>query len=162
MTKSTSIKLDAHYVEPRLVALYDRDNPRGIDTDFFLTLASELNAQRIIDLGCGTGILTCELATENRELIGVDPSQAMLAEAQTKAGAARVEWICGVASDIGQREADLAVMTSNVAQVFLDDDEWALTLGNLYAALRPGGAFGFRKPQSRNPRLGTLGALRHV
>jgi hypothetical protein len=44
------MKLDAHYVDPRLVALYDRDNPRGVDTDFYLALASELNAQHIVDL----------------------------------------------------------------------------------------------------------------
>ena len=73
------MKLDTHYVDTRLVALYDRDNPRGVDTDFYLALASELNDQRIIDLGCGTGTLTCELAIEERQVIGIDPSAAMLA-----------------------------------------------------------------------------------
>ena len=38
-------KLDLHYTDPRLVALYDTDNPRGIDTDFFIQLANELQAQ---------------------------------------------------------------------------------------------------------------------
>jgi hypothetical protein len=33
----------------------------------------------------------------------------------------------------------MATMTANVAQVFLTDTEWALTLQAAYAALRPGG-----------------------
>lgn len=28
------MKLDLHYVDPRLVALYDIENPCGADTDF--------------------------------------------------------------------------------------------------------------------------------
>ena len=48
------MKLDQHYVDPRLVALYDRDNPRGADTDFYLALATELDARTILDLGSFT------------------------------------------------------------------------------------------------------------
>ncbi len=47
------MKLDRHYVDPRLVELYDHDNPRGADTDFYLRLAAVLDARRILDLGCG-------------------------------------------------------------------------------------------------------------
>ena len=39
-------------------------------------------------------------------------------------------------------------MTGNVAQVFLDDAEWAATLRAIGAALRPGGTLAF---ESRNP-----------
>jgi ubiquinone/menaquinone biosynthesis C-methylase UbiE len=142
------MNLDKHYTDPRLVALYDHDNPRGKDTDFYLTLASQLNARRIIDLGCGTGLLTCELVTSERQIIGVDPSPTMLAVAQAKPGAEQVEWLVGDASALGKREADLLTMTGNVAQVFLADDEWAATLHNIHQALRPGGYLAF---ESRNP-----------
>jgi len=144
------MKLDAHYVDPRLVELYDRDNPRGIDTDFYLALASELEAHRIIDLGCGTGTLTCELAVEGYQVIGVDPSAAMLAVARRKPGATQVRWIEGDSSTLQQYEADLVVMTGNVAQIFLDDAEWLSTLRALHAALRPGGYLAF---ESRNPMV---------
>jgi hypothetical protein len=30
------VKVDLHYVDKRLVELYDHDNPRGADTDFYL------------------------------------------------------------------------------------------------------------------------------
>jgi len=142
------VKLDLHYVDPRLVALYDRDNPRRADTEFYLGLASRLEAKRIVDLGCGTGLLTRALALPGRHVIGVDPAGEMLAWARRQPGAERVEWIEGDAAAIGAREADLTVMTGNVAQVFLDDSEWARVLGHLRAALRPGGTLAF---ESRNP-----------
>lgn len=140
--------LDLHYVDPRLVALYDGDNPRGADTDFYLDLADRLAARTIIDLGCGTGLLTRALARDDRRVIGVDPATEMLKYARRQPGAERVQWIEGDASALGTPGADLAVMTGNVAQVFLDDAEWAVTLRTIHAALRSGGHLAF---ESRNP-----------
>jgi hypothetical protein len=40
-------RLDEHYTNPRLVDLYDIENPLGADTDFYLGLADELDARRI-------------------------------------------------------------------------------------------------------------------
>jgi SAM-dependent methyltransferase len=151
---SAMVKLDLHYVDPRLVELYDHDNPRGADTDFYLALATELGAHRILDLGCGTGVLTRELAAvDGRYVIGVDPASAMLAIARRPPDAERVHWIEGDATALGTLQSemaavDLVVMTGNVAQVFLDDTEWAATLRAIDAVLRPGGHLAF---ESRNP-----------
>lgn len=142
------MKLDQHYTDPRLVELYDRDNPRGADTDFYVQLAADLAAQRILDLGCGTGLLTRELAVADRQVVGVDPSSAMLAVARRQPGADRVQWVEGDSTALGTPEADLVVMTGNVAQVFLDDAEWAATLRAIYTALRSCGHLAF---ESRNP-----------
>jgi len=142
------MKLDQHYVDPRLVELYDLGNPRGADTDFYVRLATELDAHTIVDLGCGTGLLTHELAIDGRKVIGVDPAPVMLAVARRQRGADRVHWIEGTSNSLGTPEADLVVMTGNVAQVFLDDAEWATTLCDIHAALRPGGHLAF---ESRNP-----------
>ena len=141
-------QLDRHYVDPRLVQLYDVENPRGADTDFYLRLASELNAKKIVDLGCGTGTLTCELAVEDRMIVGIDPSPAMLAVARRKPGGERVQWVEGTSSALGTPAADLALMTGNVAQIFLEDVEWSATLRDIHAGLRPGGYLAF---ESRNP-----------
>ena len=142
------MELDQHYVDPRLVELYDIDNARGSDTDFYLRLAADLDARRIIDLGCGTGLLTRELAVDSRLVVGVDPAPAMLAYARRQPGADRVQWVEGDASALGTPSADLVVMTGNVAQVFLEDDAWVATLRAIHAALRSGGHLAF---ESRNP-----------
>lgn len=141
-------ELAQHYTDPRLVALYDIENKRGADTDFYLSLATEQEARTIIDLGCGTGQLTLELARERRLVMGVDPSPVMLTFARRKPHAERVTWIEGDSSALGTPNADLVVMTGNVPQVFLDDAEWNATLQNIYQALRPGGILAF---ESRNP-----------
>ncbi len=142
------IKLAQHYVDPRLVDLYDIENTRGADTDFYVGLAADLDARTILDLGCGTGLLTRELAVDGRLVVGVDPAPAMLAVARRQPGADRVQWVEGDSGALRTPAADLVVMTGNVAQVFLDDAEWAATLRDIHAALRPGGHLAF---ESRNP-----------
>ena len=142
------VKLDKHYVDPRLVDLYDIENPRGIDTDFYVTLADEIQAKRVVDLGCGTGLITRAFIKEGREVIGVDPAPAMLAYAKRQPDADKIQWINGTASVIGKQDADLLVMTGNVSQVFLDDDDWKTTLSHIYSALRPDGYLSF---EIRNP-----------
>ena len=112
------VKLDLHYVDPRLVALYDLENSSRADTDFYLNLATELEARRILDLGCGTGVLAREFAGPGREVTGIDPAPAMLSFARQQPGAEQVRWIEGDSTSLGKPDADLLVMTGNVAQVF--------------------------------------------
>src|SRR5260370_38411457 len=71
-----------------------------------------------------------------------------LAVARRQPGADRVHWVEGVPSALGSAEADLVIMPGNVAQVFLDEAEWAATLRAIHATLRPGGHLAF---ESRNP-----------
>lgn len=142
------MKLDKHYTEPRLVELYDIENPHGVDTDFYIQLANDLKAKVIVDLGCGTGLLTRQLATEGRQVVGVDPATAMLAYARRQPSAEKVMWVEGDSAVLGERGADLAVMTSNVAQVFLEEAEWTKTLRDICHTLKVGGYLAF---ESRNP-----------
>ena len=142
--------LFSEFTDPRLVALYDTACSPRDDTAFFLELATELSASTIIDIGCGTGLLTCELAQRGHRMIGVDPSGAMLEVARNRAGGERVRWIEGDAGRLdGSEAADLVIMTGHVAQVIADADSWSGTLDAAYEALRPGGRIAF---DSRDPR----------
>ena len=136
------------FYDPRLVAIYDTVNPIAEYETFYLDLASKLSASSVIDMGCGTGLLTCELAKRGHRLIGVEPSKAMLEVARRRACGERVEWIEGDARGLGELQADLAIMTGHVAQFFLDDEDWHSALIAIRKALRPGGHIAF---ESRNP-----------
>ena len=141
---------DAIFDEPRLADIYDALDPDRSDLDVYAAIARELGAHRVVDIGCGTGTLACLLALDGFEVIGADPAAAMLAVAARKEGAEQVSWIHGCAPDIPHRaEADLVTMTANVAQVFLEDDEWAETLEASHRLLRPGGhlVFETRRPE---------------
>jgi SAM-dependent methyltransferase len=142
---------DAIFAHPRLAAVYDAfDDDRG-DLAAYLAIADELGARRVLDLGCGTGCLALLLARSGRIVVGVDPAEASLAVARSKAHAGEVTWRCGDATGLPALDVDLAVMTGNVAQVFLTDDEWAATLRGVRAALRPEGhlVFETRRPGFR-------------
>jgi ubiquinone/menaquinone biosynthesis C-methylase UbiE len=82
-------------------------------------LAAELDAHRIVDLGCEMELLISDLAAPGRQVVGVDPAPAMLALARRKPAAGQVKWVEGDAGALGAPEAELLVMTGNVAQVFL-------------------------------------------
>lgn len=135
--------------DARLVALYDEDNPDGPDHDCYRAIADEIDAQSILDMGCGTGILTVSFARPGRRVVGIDPSPNMLAYAKNRPGGANVRWILGDSRDIPGRGFDYAVMTGNVAQ-HIPDVGWERTLSDIHCALRKGGILTF---ESRNPEL---------
>lgn len=81
----------------------------------------------------------------------VDPARASLTAARAKPGAERATWIEGTSSILPDVSFDVAVMTSHVAQFFVDDDEWKRTLADLKRSLVPGGrlVFDTRDPRAR-------------
>lgn len=142
---------DALFAHPRLAPIYDAMDGERNDLPVYLGLADELGAHRVLDIGCGTGTLAVLLAERGRMVVGVDPAEASLAIARSKDRTGRITWVHGDATAAPPCEADLAVMTGNVAQVFLTDDDWARTLQAIHAALRPGGylVFETRRPERR-------------
>lgn len=142
---------DVIFAHPRLAAVYDAFDGHRDDLNSYLALAEELSADVVLDVGCGTGSLAVLLGTGDRTVVAVDPAEASLEIAKAKDGAANVRWIHGDATALPPLSADLALMTGNVAQVFLADDEWGQTLRSIGAALRPGGhlVFETRRPEYR-------------
>ncbi len=130
-----------------MAAIYDEDNPDGPDHDFYRALAQELNAKTIVDLGCGTGILTVTLAGAGRKVTGIDPASAMLDVARAREGGNSVQWVQGYSSQIKPNSADLVLMTGNVAMHILGQ-AWKQTLSDIAQGLNLGGVLAF---ETRNP-----------
>jgi SAM-dependent methyltransferase len=139
------------FTDPRQVVIYDAVNAYepGTQPGFYLRLAEEIGAETVIDLGCGTGLITLEFASRGYRMIGVDPSPLMLEVAKQKPGADRVAWVQGSAGQLGTPGADLAIMSGHVAQFIMDDPDWLEVLAGVNEALRPGGYLAF---ESRDPR----------
>jgi SAM-dependent methyltransferase len=137
------------FSDPRLVAIYDTVNAYAPNAQpwFYSQLAAENRAKSIVDLGCGTGLITCALAKQGYKMIGIDPAPGMIEIARRRCTGG-VRWIVGDAGHIGKPEADMAIMTGHVAQFFLTDRSWGSALMALHLALRPRGRFAF---ESRNP-----------
>jgi SAM-dependent methyltransferase len=130
---------DAIFAHPRLVPLYDAFDGLRDDLPAYVRIADELGARRVLDAGCGTGSLAILLAGTGRAVIGADPAAASLGIARSKDPGGKVTWVHSDAAGIPPGSADLALMTGNVAQVFLTDADWALALRAIGAALRPRG-----------------------
>ncbi len=145
---------DPVFADPRLAAMYDVLDGDRTDLDAYSAIVDELGADLVIDVGCGTGCLAVLLAERGHTVVGLDPAAASLDVARAKPYADRVTWLHGDATVLRGRDlaADLAVMTGNVAQVFVSDDDWSTTLTAVHAALRPGGCFVFetRRPEVRD------------
>lgn len=133
--------------DPRIVDLYDGDNPNGADHEYYRSLARRAGARAILDVGCGTGVLTATLAAPGRTVVGVDPSAAMVAYARRRPGADRVAWIEGDSRAVTGGAFDLVVMTGNVAQ-HVPDPLWERTLLDLRRVVDDGAVLAF---ESRNP-----------
>lgn len=142
---------DAIFEDPRLAAVYDPLDPDRSDLDVYVDLVAELGAASVLDVGCGTGTLACMLASRGIHVTAVDPARASIDVARRKPGADSVDWLVGDATTLPALAVDAALMTANVAQVFLTDDAWSATLRGIKSALRPGGTLVFetRDPQRR-------------
>ncbi len=134
---------DPIFEHPRLAQIYDALDPDRSDLEPYLAMAAEFGARSVVDLGCGTGVLALLLAQRGIDVVGVDPAGGSLDVARAKEGAETVRWVHGDATDLAADQADLVLMTGNVAQAVWEQDAWADTLDGVHQALRPGGRFVF-------------------
>ena len=147
---------DAIFSHPRLARVYDPLDPDRSDLDTYVDLIDEFGATSVLDVGCGTGTFAALLAARGIHVLGADPADASIEVARSKVNSGNAEWVVGTAPVVAavsarQKRYDLATMTANVAQVFLDDEEWLSTLLAIHSCLREGGhlAFESRRPSDR-------------
>lgn len=136
------------FYDPKLVAVYNTICALGDEKEFYLNIAKELSAEKIVDLGSGTGLLTTELANQGHKMIGVEPSKLMLEVARKNSQSLDIEWVKGNASNLKEFNADLVIMTGHVAQFHIEDEEWKNALKSINKTLKDGGYLVF---ESRNP-----------
>jgi SAM-dependent methyltransferase len=93
--------------------------------------------ERVIDLGCGTGTFTAEIAERGAEVLGIDGSPEMIAQATALNPG--LSFAVGDAHDFSTSEPYDAV-ASNAALHWMTRDPDAV-IARVHEALRPGGRF---------------------
>ncbi|AGC67389.1 methyltransferase type 11 [Thermoclostridium stercorarium subsp. stercorarium DSM 8532] len=117
--------------------------------DYIESLFSEYMAEKpklLLDLACGTGSLTLELAKRGYDMIGIDASEDMLNCAVEKSGEAQVFplWVC---QDMRNFElygtVDAILCTLDSLNYITDYGELKLVFSLVRNYLNPGGLFIF-------------------
>ncbi len=140
---------DLLYADPDLVQFYDWENPWRDSFSFFAGLAE--GSERVLDLGCGTGLFTVELARRGHRVTGCDPAGAMLDVARRRDGGDQVHWVEADARALALDEAfDMILMTGHAFQTLLSTSDRAALFAVIARHLAPGGRFVF---DSRNPAV---------
>ncbi len=98
----------------------------------------------LLDLGCGSGRVTAELARTGISCTGVDEHPAMLAYFNERAARESLD-MKGIFGDIVERKLDTtfdaAVCAGDTIRYILDPGDLKTHLVNVAAALRPGGVY---------------------
>lgn len=151
--------MDAHVLPTDWRAFFDShaphydQNPFTKDTlaevDFLLTLFPIPVGAKILDVGCGTGRHSIELARRGYEVTGLDLSEGMLEVARAKASEAGVEvrWICADATAFKLDQvfdAAICLCEGGFGLLGSEDDPWAhdsSILARISEHLKPGAGF---------------------
>ena len=120
-----------------------------VEVDFLFDIMDLKPGMAILDVGCGTGRHSVELAKRGLHVTGLDLSENMLAQARSKAQAAGVEvqWVHGNATTFAfATPFDAAICLCEGAFNLLDPEEDGLThdlaiLRNIANALKPNAPF---------------------
>ncbi|GAA1722176.1 hypothetical protein GCM10009745_84060 [Kribbella yunnanensis] len=90
----------------------------------------------MVDLGAGTGLSTRLWSSHADEVVGVEPSSAMRAEAARRTTAANVSYVAGAGSSTGLPDGWADLVTAAQALQWMDPDS---TYAEIARILRPGG-----------------------
>jgi len=113
--------------------------------DYYRRVFGGFGGKRVLDVGCGGGILAESLAAEGAVVTGVDPSEKSLvaARAHAKRSGLSIEYRLGTAEDLASGGFPEAFDLVFAVDVLEHVDDLDRTVTGLAAVLAPGGGLGF-------------------
>jgi SAM-dependent methyltransferase len=104
----------------------------------------------VLELGCGAGYFTQELARLGADIVAIDVSPELLEIARTNCSSPNVQYQIQNAYALSYSEA---VFDSVVGSSVLHHLEIEEALRDIYRVLKPGGAIYFTEPNMLNPQI---------
>ena len=99
-------------------------------------LLAPKSGERILDLGCGTGVLTAEIAGRGATVLGIDRSPEMVAQAKSKFPALKFEVVDATKMEF---DGEFDAVFSNAVLHWIPEAERVVS--GIARALKPGGRF---------------------
>jgi SAM-dependent methyltransferase len=132
--ESLPAHVTAHYLEKRTRFVVDRCPPPA----------------RLLDVGCGTGVLAARLAARGYEATGLDPSEGMLHMLRERAPEVTAVQASATEMPFGDGEFDLTVSVATMHHI-ADPDSVRRALAEMVRVVRPGGTVIVWDHNPRNP-----------
>jgi SAM-dependent methyltransferase len=120
------------------------------EIDFMLSIIDIKLGSRILDIGCGAGRHSIELARRGFHVLGIDPSEEMVASARERSTGERMkpEFLQMRGEDFQrENEYEAAICLFTTLGQVIDQDDNRQLLVNAAQSLRPGGYFILEIPQ---------------
>lgn len=113
--------------------------------EYFRGVFGGFQGKRVLDLGCGGGILAESLANEGAVVTGIDPSERSLEVARAHAAHSRlaIDYRLGTAETLASGNFTEPFDLVFAVDVLEHVDDLERTLGGIGAVLSPGGGLGF-------------------
>ena len=127
----------------------------------FITQYTDLQGKRVLDFGCGGGILSEALADSGAQVVGIDLAAAVLEAARAHRGDKAIDYIHASGADLVARGESFDVITCMEMLEHVADP--AAILRDIHALLRPGGLVFLSTVNRTLPaRLGAICAAEYL
>ena len=105
---------------------------------------------KVLEVGCGTGYFTRELARSGADVVAIDVSPELLEIARANCSAPNVRYEIQNAYELNYADV---VFDSVVGSSVLHHLELEMALREIYRVLKPGGTISFTEPNMLNPQI---------
>ena len=107
----------------------------------------------VLEIGCGTGLFTKELAETDNQIVAIDISEALIEKAKERVHTRNVEFVVDNAykTKFTPNSYDFIVGSSSLHHLDVD-----LALQEFSRILKPGGGIMFTEPNMMNPQIALI------
>jgi len=153
-------EIDFHrQIADRAEIVWNWDSPSGRRraarrSEIFAREGGLRPGQRALEVGCGTGVFLEAAATTGADIVALDLSADLLAQARARVGAAgKVRLSLGNAEQMPFRESSFDAVYGSSILHHLNIDA---ALAEVRRVLRPGGRIAFAEPNILNPQVAIM------